>query len=61
MAQDALRQKDDAKAEELLRKAFVYPENLGEGKLDGTKNNHLYYHLGLALITGRYPCCVCII
>lgn len=49
MAQDALRQKDYAKAEELLRKAFVYPENLGEGKLEGTKDNHLYYHLGLAL------------
>lgn len=49
MAQDALRQKDYKKAEELLRKAFVYPENLGEGKLEGTKDNHLYYHLGLAL------------
>jgi len=49
MAQDALRQKEDTKAEELLRKAFVYPENLGEGKLEGTKDNHLYYHLGLAL------------
>ncbi|MDE6920379.1 MAG: DUF5107 domain-containing protein, partial [Lachnospiraceae bacterium] len=49
MAQDALRQKDHKKAEELLRKAFVYPENLGEGKLEGTRDNHLYYHLGLAL------------
>lgn len=38
-----------ARAEELLRRAFVYPENLGEGKLEGTKDNHLYYHLGLAL------------
>lgn len=37
------------KAEELLRRALVYPENLGEGKLEGTKDNHLYYHLGLAL------------
>ncbi len=49
MAQDALRQKDYGKAEKLLRKAFVYPENLGEGKLEGTRDNHLYYHLGLAL------------
>ena len=49
MAQDALRRKDHKKAEELLRKAFVYPENLGEGKLEGTRDNHLYYHLGLAL------------
>lgn len=37
------------KSEALLRQAFVYPENLGEGKLEGTKDNHLYYHLGLAL------------
>lgn len=49
MAQEALGEKAYEKAEELLRKAFVYPENLGEGKLEGTKDNHLYYHLGLAL------------
>ncbi len=49
MAQKALGEQDYGKAEELLRKAFVYPENLGEGKLEGTKDNHLYYHLGLAL------------
>ena len=35
----------DAKAK--LEKAFVYPHNLGEGKLEGCKDNHLYYHLGL--------------
>lgn len=49
LAQAALQEKDYKKAEELLRRAFVYPENLGEGKLEGTKDNHLYYHLGLAL------------
>ena len=49
LAQAALREKDYKKAEELLRGAFAYPENLGEGKLEGTKDNHLYYHLGLAL------------
>ena len=49
MAKKALKEKDAVKAEELLRKAFVYPENLGEGKLEGTKDNHIYYHLGLAL------------
>ncbi len=38
-----------AEAEEMLRKALKYPENLGEGKLEGTKDNHIYYHLGLAL------------
>ena len=36
-------------AEHLLRQALHYPENLGEGKLEGTKDNHIYYHLGLAL------------
>lgn len=49
LAQAALKEKDCKRAEELLRGAFVYPENLGEGKLEGTKDNHLYYHLGLAL------------
>ena len=34
-------------AEVLLKKALVYPQNLGEGKLEGTMDNHLYYHLGL--------------
>ena len=36
-------------AEVLLNRALVYPENLGEGKLEGTKDNHLYYHLGTVL------------
>lgn len=36
-------------AEELLRQALIFPENLGEGKLEGTKDNHIYYNLGLAL------------
>lgn len=49
MARKALDEKRFADAEKLLRDALVYPENLGEGKLEGTKDNHLYYHLGLAL------------
>ena len=49
LARKALGDKEYEKAEELLRRAFVYPENLGEGKLEGTRDNHLYYHLGLAL------------
>ena len=49
MAKQALKEKRFAQAEELLQKALVYPENLGEGRLEGTKDNHLYYHLGLAL------------
>ena len=40
------RQYEKAKA--LLEKALVYPENLGEGKLEGTKDNHIHYYLGLA-------------
>lgn len=48
-AKAALKAKDAVRAEALLRKALVYPENLGEGRLEGTKDNHLYYHLGLAL------------
>lgn len=49
MAKKKLKEQDFAEAERLLRAALVYPENLGEGKLEGTKDNHLYYHLGLAL------------
>ncbi|MCM1189926.1 MAG: DUF5107 domain-containing protein [bacterium] len=49
MAKKAQTEGRYAEAEEMLRKALVYPENLGEGKLEGTKDNHLYYHLGLAL------------
>lgn len=36
-------------AEEYLKKALVYPDNLGEGRLEGTKDNHLYYFLGKVL------------
>ncbi len=48
-AKEALHSRDAVRAEELLRKALHYPENLGEGRLEGTKDNHIYYHLGLAL------------
>ncbi len=48
-AKAALKSKDAVRAEELLRRALHYPENLGEGRLEGTKDNHIYYHLGLAL------------
>lgn len=49
MAREELSRKQYKKAEDLLKKALVYPENLGEGKLEGTKDNHIYYYLGLAL------------
>lgn len=38
------------KARAYLETALTYPENLGEGKLEGTKDNHLYYHLGCVLL-----------
>ena len=49
LAKNALEAQDFTTAEQLLRNALTYPENLGEGKLEGTKDNHIYYHLGLAL------------
>ena len=49
MAKQALCERQYTHAEEMLRRALVYPENLGEGKLEGTRDNHIYYHLGLAL------------
>lgn len=49
LAKEAIIKEQYDKAEELLRKSLIFPENLGEGKLEGTKDNHVYYHLGLAL------------
>jgi tetratricopeptide (TPR) repeat protein len=36
---------EEAKAK--LLEAVSNPKNLGEGHLEGTKDNHIYYHLGL--------------
>lgn len=47
LAKEKMRQNNYAQAEEILHRALISPENLGEGKLEGTKDNHLYYHLGL--------------
>lgn len=48
LAKEALGASAFEKAEELLGKALVYPPNLGEGRLEGTKDNHIYYYLGMA-------------
>lgn len=48
MAKEALKAEEYEKAIELLNGALVYPENLGEGKLEGTKDNHIFYYLGCA-------------
>lgn len=46
-AKKALKENAYADAKRLLEQALVYPENLGEGKLEGTKDNHIHYYLGL--------------
>jgi len=47
MAIREIKKANYAAAKDLLEKALIYPENLGEGKLEGTKDNHIYYYLGL--------------
>ncbi len=34
-------------AENLLKRALTYPLSLGEGRLEGTKDNNVYYYLGI--------------
>ncbi|MDX9882298.1 MAG: DUF5107 domain-containing protein [Prolixibacteraceae bacterium] len=48
MAKKAIQEKKFGKAIDLLEKARVYPENLGEGKLYGAQENELLYWLGTA-------------
>jgi len=43
-----IQQKPEVAAD-LLQQALSYPDHLGEGKLEGTKDNHIYYYLGLAM------------
>ncbi|HIX29458.1 MAG TPA: DUF5107 domain-containing protein, partial [Candidatus Blautia stercoravium] len=47
MAKDSFYKKEYEEAQSCIEKALAYPENLGEGRLEGTKDNHLYYWLGL--------------
>ena len=48
LGKEAIQNEDYAKAIELLTNARVYPENLGEGKLQGAAENELLYLLGVA-------------
>jgi tetratricopeptide (TPR) repeat protein len=48
MARKAIDLDEPEKAVGLLQQAQVYPENLGEGKLYGAKENELLYWLGIA-------------
>lgn len=47
-ARAALDRRDYQDARDLLKRALVYPANLGEGKLPGAAENHIHYYLGLA-------------
>ncbi|MGI5989170.1 MAG: hypothetical protein ACOX78_02740 [Lachnospiraceae bacterium] len=48
LAKEALRKNEARQAEKLSERALVFPENLGEGKLEGEKDNNIWYLLGLA-------------
>lgn len=47
LAKKEMAGKRFAEAKKLLEKALVYPENLGEGKLEGSKDNDIHYYLGM--------------
>ncbi|MBB6634584.1 DUF5107 domain-containing protein [Cohnella thailandensis] len=48
LGKHSLRQGKFEQAADLLSRALVYPENLGEGKLAGAQENNVYYYLGNA-------------
>lgn len=48
LAKQKLKDAASQEAEKLLEKALEYPINLGEGRLEGTKDNHIWYLLGIA-------------
>lgn len=47
MAKNEVKNCNYELAKEYLNKALIYPDNLGEGKLEGAKDNDIYYYLGL--------------
>ncbi len=49
LARQSMKKGEWEEAQEYLKKVLVYPENLGEGKLEGTKDNHIHYYLGVAM------------
>lgn len=48
LGRQALEAGDAAGAKTLLERALAFPHNLGEGKLEGAKDNNIHYYLGLA-------------
>ena len=47
LAKEEIKATNYQGAKELLEKALAYPLNLGEGRLEGTKDNNIYYLLGV--------------
>ncbi|KAB8290337.1 DUF5107 domain-containing protein [Bifidobacterium avesanii] len=47
LAKDAMAAGEWEHARDLLTRALAYPHNLGEGKLEGQKDNDLHYWLGV--------------
>jgi tetratricopeptide (TPR) repeat protein len=48
LAKISIKNKEYDKAVQLLEEAKVYPDNLGEGKLQGAQENSINYYLGVA-------------
>jgi tetratricopeptide (TPR) repeat protein len=48
LAKHYLQANQPAEAIDCLERAQVYPHNLGEGKLAGAQENHIFYYLGCA-------------
>lgn len=46
LAKQDIAEKQYAQAEQKLLAALSFPRNLGEGKLEGAKDNNFYYYLG---------------
>lgn len=46
LGKQASQQGQFEEAVEFLKRAFQYPENLGEGKLEGAQENNVHYELG---------------
>ncbi len=47
LARQSLAAGDAERARTLLKRALIFPPNLGEGKLEGARDNDIYYCLGL--------------
>lgn len=55
LAKEKIRQNDYEEAHKLLADALIFPENLGEGKLEGAKDNDIYYYLGCCMENLNQP------